>query len=99
MIRMRTSRFWRSDMDEFMFATGIENSYPTIMGPDNKMMRVDEMESCGHYQRWREDFELTKELGIRYLRYGPPYYRTHLAPGKYDWSFSDETFNVLREKD
>jgi beta-glucosidase/6-phospho-beta-glucosidase/beta-galactosidase len=84
--------------DEFMFATGIENSYPTIAGPNNTSIRVDEMERCGHYSRWREDFDLTKELGIKYLRYGPPYYRTHLAPGRYDWSFADETFNVLQGK-
>jgi beta-glucosidase/6-phospho-beta-glucosidase/beta-galactosidase len=86
-------------MDDFIFATGIENSYPTVAGPNNENIRVDEMESCGHYERWREDFELTKQLGINWLRYGPPYYRTHLAPGRYDWDFTDETFNVLREKE
>jgi beta-glucosidase/6-phospho-beta-glucosidase/beta-galactosidase len=85
--------------DDFIFATGIENSYPTITGPNNQTLRVDEMESCDHYKRWREDFDLTKELGIHYLRYGPPYYKTHLGPGRYDWSFADETFNVLRDKE
>jgi beta-glucosidase len=55
------------------------------------------MESCGHYRRWREDFGLVREMGIEYLRYGPPYYKTHLGPGRYDWSFADETFNALRE--
>ena len=55
------------------------------------------MEKCGHYQRWQEDFDLVKELGIEYLRYGPPYYRTHLGPGKYDWAFADETFHALQE--
>jgi beta-glucosidase/6-phospho-beta-glucosidase/beta-galactosidase len=84
---------------DFIFATGIENSYPTITGPNNQTLRVDEMESCGHYHRWREDFDLTKELGINYLRYGPPYYKTHLAPGRYDWDFTDQTFNVLRDKE
>lgn len=81
----------------FMFATGIENSYPTISLPDGTTIRVDEMEKTGHYEYWREDFRLVKELGIEYLRYGPPYYRAHLAPGRYDWSFADETFNALRE--
>lgn len=80
-----------------MFATGIENSYPTISLPDGRTHRVDEMEKTGHYERWREDFELVKSLGIRYLRYGPPYYKMHLAPGRYDWSFADETFERLRE--
>ncbi len=79
----------------FMFATGIENSYPTIALPGGQIKRVDEMEKTGHYRRWHEDFRLVRELGIDYLRYGPPYYSTHLGPGKYDWSFADETFRAL----
>jgi len=81
----------------FMFATGIENSYPNIMLPDGKKKRVDEMAKTGHYDYWEEDFGLVKEMGIEYLRYGPPYYLTHLGPGKYDWSFADLTFNRLKE--
>ena len=41
-----------------MFATGIENSYPTIKLPDGTTRRVDEMEKCGHYKNWQKDFEL-----------------------------------------
>jgi len=81
----------------FMFSTGIENSYPTIVLPDGKTKRVDEMEKTDHYNRWEEDFMLVKEMGIEFLRYGPPYYSTHVAPGKYDWSFTDTTFAKLRE--
>lgn len=81
----------------FMFTTGIENSYPTIALPDGTTERVDEMAKTGFYDRWRDDFKLVKELGIEYLRFGPPYYKTHLAPGKYDWSFADETFAALDE--
>lgn len=81
----------------FVFATGIENSYPTIALPDGTVRRVDEMEKTGHYRRWRDDFALVKALGIAYLRYGPPYYRTHLGPGRYDWSFADETLSALQE--
>lgn len=84
-------------MNKFLFATGIENSYPTIVLPDGTSRRVDEMEKAGHYKNWRRDFELVKETGIEFLRYGPPYYSTHIAPGKYDWSFTDEVFNALRE--
>ena len=80
-----------------MFATGIENSYPTISLPDGRTKRVDEMEKCNHYQCWEQDFELVRELGIEFLRYGPPYYRTHLGPGKYDWEFSDMAFSKLNE--
>jgi lipopolysaccharide/colanic/teichoic acid biosynthesis glycosyltransferase len=38
----------------FMFATGVENSNPTI---HNGRTRIDEMESCRHYERWQVDFE------------------------------------------
>ena len=80
-----------------MFATGIENSYPTILLPDGRTKRVDEMEKTDHYNRWREDFGLVKEIGIEHLRYGPPYYKTHISPGQYDWDFTDATFNALKE--
>lgn len=81
----------------FLFATGIENSYPTIVLPNGKTKRVDEMERTRHYRRWREDFRLVNDLGIEYLRYGPPYYSTHVGPDRYDWSIADETFAALRE--
>src|SRR3954447_20201614 len=80
----------------FMFATGIENSYPMVAGPDGRDRRVDEMAKCRHYELWREDFRLVKELGLEYLRYGPPYYREHVGPGRYDWEFADETLGELR---
>ncbi len=80
----------------FMFATGIECSYPTITGRDGSRRRIDQLEKCFHYQRWRDDLQLVRELGIRYLRYGPPTYRTHLGPGRYDWSFADEVFAAMR---
>lgn len=80
-----------------MFATGIENSYPKIRLADGGFKRIDEMEKCGHYKYWKQDFALVKELGIEYLRYGSPYYSNHEGPGQYNWSFSDETFNELQE--
>jgi len=80
-----------------MFATGIENSYPTVRLPDGRTLRVDEMAKCGHYGRWRDDFRLVKELDIEFLRYGPPLFSAHVGPQRYDWGFSDETFGALRE--
>ncbi len=83
-------------MSRFMFCTGIENSYPTVPAKDGSTRRVDEMGKCRHYERWREDFALVKDLGLNYLRYGPPYYRVHQGQGRYDWDFADETFAELR---
>ncbi|MES2733351.1 MAG: family 1 glycosylhydrolase [Bacteroidota bacterium] len=85
-------------MNQFMFATGIENSYPTILLPNGKIKRVDELEKAKHYQYWEEDFRLVKESGISYLRYGPPYYSTHVAPGVYDWHFTDLVFQDMKKK-
>ena len=75
-----------------MFCTGIENSIPTI---DGGRTRVDQMESCGHYRRYEEDFTLVRDMGIEYLRYGPPLHLTYLGPGKYDWEFADKAFAEL----
>ncbi len=80
---------------QFLFATGIENSYPTI---EHGKVRMDELEKCGHYKFWKKDFDLVQELGISFLRYGPPIHTTWLGVGKYDWSFADETFNDLHRR-
>jgi beta-glucosidase/6-phospho-beta-glucosidase/beta-galactosidase len=76
-----------------MFATGIENSDPTI---GHGSIRRDQMEECGHYRHWRTDFSLVQQLGIRYLRYGVPLHRSYLGPGRYDWSFADDAFGELQ---
>lgn len=78
----------------FLFATGIENSSPTI---DGGKTRIDELERCCHYEHWEEDFALVREMGIHFLRYGIPLHRTFLGADKYDWSFSDLAFNKLKE--
>lgn len=81
----------------FIFATGIECSYPMITGKNGKDKRIDQMEVCGHYKNWKKDFHLALDIGVSHLRYGPPYYKVHLGPDQYDWSFPDETFNYLNE--
>jgi beta-glucosidase len=85
----------RRPIPEFMFATGIENSNPTIR---QGRERVDEMEKCRHYQYWRTDFDLVEEVGIHFLRYGVPLHRTWLGAGKYDWEFADLTFADLKRR-
>ena len=80
----------------FLFATGIENSCPTIQ---NGRHRVDELEKCGHYRYWQTDFDAVQELGIQILRYGPPINKTWLGPGQYDWTFADEVFADLRRRE
>ena len=77
----------------FMFASGIENSSPTI---GHGRIRRDQMEECGHYTHWRTDLALAAGLGIRSLRYGVPLHRCWLAPLRYDWDFADQAFAELR---
>ena len=79
--------------DSFMFATGIECSNPTIEGG---RVRRDLLEECGHYDRWREDLALVRELGLKVLRYGLPLHRTWLGDGRYDWSFADAAMAEIK---
>jgi uncharacterized protein (DUF362 family)/beta-glucosidase/6-phospho-beta-glucosidase/beta-galactosidase len=59
-------------------------------------VRIDEFEKTFHYQHWQEDLALVREVGLRHLRYGPPYYRVHTAPESYDWAFVDQTFAEMQ---
>lgn len=79
-------------MQTIMLATGIECSYPVIRDG----LRRDQLEETGHYEHWREDLELTRSLGIRYLRYGIPFHRVNPAPNQFDWSFIDEVFDQMQ---
>jgi len=78
----------------FMFATGIECSYPTIEGG---RWRRDEMDSTHHYELWQHDLELARELGITHIRYGPPLHLIFEGPGKYHWDYCDPPMNEMRD--
>ena len=82
-------------MADFMFATGIECSAPLIEGG---RWRIDQLEETGHYKNWRQDLELVRELGITYLRYGPPIHLIYTAEDRYDWSFMDGVCEAMRER-
>src|SRR6266511_4350102 len=73
----------RTTARHFIFCTGVEGSYPTIKNKQGRTIRRDGMRMSNHYRRWREDFELVKELGITFLRYGPPYHECHRGPMRY----------------
>src|SRR6188472_3532697 len=59
-----------TEMLRFMFAVGIECSCPVVANE-----RVDQLRDTDHYKMWRTDLKLVRELGLRYLRYGPPIYK------------------------
>ncbi|HET8750712.1 MAG TPA: family 1 glycosylhydrolase [Sphingomicrobium sp.] len=79
----------------FMFATGIECSYPTI---ENGRWRRDEMDSTRHYEQWQHDFELAREVGITHIRFGPPLHLIFAGPGTYRWEYADPQMDELRER-
>jgi beta-glucosidase/6-phospho-beta-glucosidase/beta-galactosidase len=81
-------------MPEFMFATGIECSNPTI---ENGRWRRDQLYETDHYKNWRRDLELVRELGLKYLRYGPPIHLIFIGEGKFDWSFTDALIPAMDE--
>jgi len=76
----------------FMFAVGIECSCPVIAGNQ----RVDQLRDTGHYEMWQTDLRLVRELGLRYLRYGPPMYKIFKGRGDYGWSSLDPVMAEMR---
>src|SRR3954466_9119283 len=80
----------------FMFATGMECSNPVAVGADGRRKRIDELELTFHYTYWKHDLRLVRQMGLEYLRYGPPWYRVHLAPERYDWEFTDAVFAEMQ---
>jgi beta-glucosidase/6-phospho-beta-glucosidase/beta-galactosidase len=79
----------------FIFATGIECSYPTI---EQGRWRRDELASASHYERWQQDFALAREIGVTHIRYGPPLHLVFTGPGRYDWALIDEVMAELRDR-
>lgn len=75
----------------FMFATGIDCAAPKAAGK-----RLDQMESNCHYDRWREDIDLAKDIGTRYLRYGLPLHRVFHGVDKHDWEHMDAAMRHIR---
>src|SRR5262249_23460190 len=70
----------------FIFASGIEGSYPRL---EAGRWRLDEMAATGHERRWAQDLALAVELGLTHLRWGPPLHLAYPARGRFDWSLSD----------
>src|SRR5437868_3668782 len=77
-----------------MVATGIECSYPTT---EKGRWRMDQIRDTDHFRKWDRDLELVKQLGLHYLRYGPPLHLIFLGPGRFDWEFTDAVFGKMRE--
>lgn len=79
---------------QFLWLTGIEDTF--ISARHRVTGRVlDEYLLTGHYDRWKDDLRLIRDLGVDAVRYGIPWYRVCLRRGKYDWSWCDKVFDTM----
>jgi len=87
----------RSRAHDFIWAAGIENTF--VPQTRNGSARpLDEFELMGHYQHWREDIGLGRELGLQAMRWGAPWYKLEPEPGKFDWSWTDQVIPYMVEE-
>jgi beta-glucosidase/6-phospho-beta-glucosidase/beta-galactosidase len=82
--------------EDFLWASGIENTFVPQTRPGHRAL--DEYRLIGHYEHWREDLALGRDLGLRALRWGVPWYRVEPLPGEFDWSFTDEVIPYMTEE-
>jgi beta-glucosidase/6-phospho-beta-glucosidase/beta-galactosidase len=82
---------------DFLWATGIENTFV----PQTRLghRALDEYQLMGHYQHWREDLGLVRDLGLQAVRWGVPWYRVEpFQPGEYDWRWTDQVIPYMVEE-
>jgi beta-glucosidase len=82
--------------EDFIWASGVEDTFVPQTRPGHRAL--DEYELMGHYQHWREDLALAKQLGVQALRWGVPWYRVEPLPGEFDWRWTDEVIPYLVEE-
>jgi beta-glucosidase len=83
--------------EDFLWATGIEDTFVPQTRPGHRAL--DEYQLMGHYQHWREDLSLVRELGLKAVRWGVPWYRVEpFQPGEFDWRWTDEVLSYLVEE-
>ncbi len=78
---------------EFLWAAGIENTFVPQTRPGHRSL--DEYELMGHYENWRDDLALARDLGLNALRWGVPWYKVEPERKKFDWSWTDEVIPYL----
>jgi beta-glucosidase/6-phospho-beta-glucosidase/beta-galactosidase len=81
---------------EFLWATGIEDTFVPQARPGFRAL--DEYQLVGHYEHWREDLALLRELGVQAVRWGVPWYRVEAIPGVFDWSWTDRVADFLLDE-
>ena len=81
---------------EFLWASGIEDTFVPQTKPGHRPL--DEYQLLGHYDHWREDLALARDLGVRALRWGVPWHRVEPQPKEFDWRWTDQVIPYLVEE-
>jgi beta-glucosidase len=84
---------WGLEPHRFVWGTGIEDTFVPQTRPGHRAL--DEYQLMGHYTHWREDLDLVRDLGVRAIRWGVPWYRVEPIEGEFDWRFTDEVLEHL----
>jgi beta-glucosidase/6-phospho-beta-glucosidase/beta-galactosidase len=82
--------------EDFLWATGIEDTFVPQTRPGHRAL--DEYQLMGHYEHWREDLALARELGVRAVRWGVPWYRIEPLEGEFDWRWTDAVIPYIVEE-
>ena len=78
---------------DFIWATGIEDTFVPQTKPGQR--GLDEYQLMGHYEHWREDLALLRDLGVKAVRWGVPWYRVEPIPGEFEWHWVDQVLEYL----
>jgi beta-glucosidase len=92
---LRTQDLFKSRAEDFLWAAGIEDTFVPQAREGHRPL--DEYELMGHYEHWREDLELSRDLGLRAIRWGVPWYKVEPEQGRFDWSWTDEVIPFMVE--
>src|SRR5690348_10361641 len=90
------SNLLKGAAEDFLWAAGIEDTFvPQVR---NGHRPLDEYELLGHYEHWREDIALGRDLGLKAMRWGVPWYKVEPEKGRFDWSWIDEVIPYMVEE-
>lgn len=86
----------KGSAEEFLWAGGIENTFVPQTRSGHRSL--DEYELMGHYEHWREDLSLARDLGLKALRWGVPWYKVEPASNQFDWNWTDKVIPFMVEE-
>jgi beta-glucosidase len=82
--------------EDFTWGVGLENCW--MAQRDRPGVRLlDVFLQMGHYERWQEDLELVRDLGVGVVRYSVPWYLSEPEPGRFDWEWISRSLEWLKK--